>query len=240
MGEIYLGECQKESIVAEYVRTHYIKKVFVFGDPVGEYELVKFNEMQLYRFYYRLLQETTTDTLVVMNEIMHTVNRYSLDYNCLRKYCLQTPHRIIFNYYPIRQEESDFMILYDMLQNNPFLKEKYEWITHVDGLHIGDIRFSIQRHDVTLTTDELAEYVAKKEEIIGQVKKDPDIIPRRLLKWSESHNRKHLGFATDPKNTVKRDMVVAVNQTGVDTYYYNRLMEFERNLKNVIQRIQGR
>lgn len=124
MGEIFVGEWQKEPIVAEYVRTHGIKKVFVFGDPIGDYELVKFKEMQLYKFYYRLLQEITPDALVVMNEIMHTANRYSLDYNCLRKYCLQTPHRIIFNYYPIRHDEADFMILYDMLQNNPFLKEK--------------------------------------------------------------------------------------------------------------------
>lgn len=240
MGEIFVGEWQKEPIVAEYVRTHGIKKVFVFGDPIGDYELVKFKEMQLYKFYYRLLQEITPDALVVMNEIMHTANRYSLDYNCLRKYCLQTPHRIIFNYYPIRHDEADFMILYDMLQNNPFLKEKYEWVTHVDGLHIGEMRFNIERHDVTLTADELAEYAEKKEEIIGQVKKDPDIIPRRLLKWSEARNRKHLGIASDPKNTVKHDMIVAVNQTGVDAYYYNRLLEFERNLKNVMERIQGR
>ena len=74
---------------------------------------------------------------------------------------------------------------------------------------------------------------SEKENIIKQVKKDPDIIPRRLLKFSESQKPK--GY--DRLDKIKPQMRVVVSQLKVDKYYYNELLKFRKELENVIQRI---
>ena len=42
---------------------------------------------------------------------MRTSNRSKLIYNCAHHYLNQTPHRIIFEYFPIIENYEDFMIL---------------------------------------------------------------------------------------------------------------------------------
>ena len=181
------------------------------------------------------MQEINKNSLIVLNECLKKQNRYDLTYNCIRRYILQTNHRIIFNYYPIIREEKDFMILYDMLQNNPFLKEKYEYITKFDNVEIGSIEFEVTKDDVVIDLSD-EEYEVEKKKLVSEVNKDPDIIPRRLLKFVES--KKPKGY--DRIDKIKKHMHVAVSQFKVDEYYYNQLLDFKKELDNVIQRIQGR
>lgn len=127
------------------------------------------------------------------------------------------------------------MILYDMIQNNPFLKEQYKYITHFENVTIGNIEFDVKKTNITLPVASVKEYEKEKESIIEQVKKDPDIIPRRLLKFSEKQKPK--GY--DKLDKIKPKMNVVVSQLKVDQYYYGELMKFKKELENVIQRIHG-
>lgn len=232
MAKIYIGEFDKEKIINDYIKQNNIQKIFVIGEDLGISEHIKFADTIEYKYFYRLLQEVNQSSLIVLNECLRKRNRYDLTYNCIRRYVLQTPHKLIFNYYPIIKEQQDFMILYDMIQNNPFLKEKYEYVTKFNDVEIGNVVFDVEKTEINL--QELTEkYEEEKEKIILQVNKDPDIIPRRLLKFVEKHKQK--GY--DRIDKIKPSMKVAVSQFGVDKYYYNELMNFKKELENVIQRI---
>lgn len=239
MGKIYIGECDKTKIVNEYISGNKIDKVYIIGDDISidfeNKETIKFSDTIMYKYFYRLLQEINKDSLIVLNECLKKQNRYDLTYNCIRRYMLQTDHRIIFNYFPIIKAQEDFMILYDMLQNNPFLKESYKYITEFENVEIGNVVFDVNKTDVVLPNECEAEYEHEKENLIGKVNKDPDIIPRGLLRFSEKKKQKNY----DSLAKIKPVMNVAVSQLKVDAYYYNELLNFRKELTDVLQKIHG-
>lgn len=239
MGKIYIGECDKTKIVNEYISGNKIDKVYIIGDDISidfeNKETIKFSDTIMYKYFYRLLQEINKDSLIVLNECLKKQNRYDLTYNCIRRYMLQTDHRIIFNYFPIIKVQEDFMILYDMLQNNPFLKESYKYITEFENVEIGNVVFDVNKTDVVLPNECEAEYEREKENLIGKVNKDPDIIPRGLLRFSEKKKPKNY----DSLAKIKPVMNVAVSQLKVDAYYYNELLNFRKELTDVLQKIHG-
>ena len=51
--------------------------------------------------------------LLIINECLRTRKRSDLTYNCLHHYLNQTPHRLIFEYFPFVSDPNDFMILLD-------------------------------------------------------------------------------------------------------------------------------
>lgn len=244
MGKIYIGEQNKKQIVEDYLLENNIQKIYVIGEPLDfelpiENEFIKFSECVLYKYFYHLLQEINKNSLVILNECLRKINRYDLTYNCIRRYVIQTDHRLIFNYFPIINNQEDFMILYDMTQNNPFLKESYKYVTKFTNIIIGKVNFNVNKREIVIDEEYVKEYEKEKESIIKQVKKDADIIPRRLLKYSESINKKYVG-KFDSMKKIKKEMNVVVNQLKVDKYYYGQLMNFKEELNNVLERIQGR
>lgn len=233
MVEIHIGECDKAGLVNNNMDG--ITKVFVIGDDLeidGNKEHVKFSDVIMYKYFYRLLQEVNPTTMIVLNECLVKQNRYDLAYNCIRRYCLQTKNILVFNYYPIIRKQEDFMILYDMIQENPFLKESYKYVTSFRNVHVGRVEFNLDKTDLHLMISQ-EQYDAMKEEIISQVNKDPDIIPRRLYKWLARFKPNRY----DDMQKIQKHMHVAVSQFGVDRYYYNELVSFRKELDNVIQRI---
>lgn len=239
MGTIYIGEHDKAKIVNEYLAANDIEKVYIIGDDLDidfeNKETIKFADTIMYKYFYRLLQEINKRSLIILNECLKKQNRYDLTYNCIRRYVLQTDHRLIFNYYPLIKSQEDFMTLYDMLQNNPFLKEPYKYISKFENVEVGKVVFEVNKTDIVLPAECEAEYEAEKESLIKRVKKDPDIIPRGLLKFSEK--KKPKGY--DSLSKIKPIMNVAVSQLKVDTYYYGELLNFRKELEDVIQRIHG-
>lgn len=240
MAKIYLGEQNKIAIIQEFLKCHTISKIFIIGDNI-EYDFgittenIKFSDTIMYKYFYRWLQEINPNSLIILNECLKKQDRHDLAYNCIRRYVLQTPNRIIFNYYPIIKKQEDFMILYDMIQNNPFLKDSYRYITHFDDVQIGNIQFELNITNLELPDIILNQYEIEKVKIINEVNKDPDIIPRRLLKFSEKIKPK--GF--DSLNKIKPKMNICVSNLKVDKYYYNELLKFKEELDNVISRISG-
>lgn len=239
MGKIYIGEHDKTAIVNKYIADNAVEKVYIIGDDLDvdfeNKEHIKFSDTIMYKYFYRLLQEINGKSMIVLNECLKKQNRYDLTYNCIRRYLLQTDHRLIFNYYPIIKKQEDFMVLYDMLQNNPFLKEPYKYVTKFENVEIGKVVFEVDKTDIVLPAQCESEYEKRKEELIAEVNKDPDIIPRRLLKFSEKEKPK--GF--DSLSKIKPIMHVAVSQLKVDQYYYGELLNFRKELENAIQRIHG-
>lgn len=235
MKKIYIGEQDKLKIINDYLANNDIDKVYVIGDDLGIGENIKFSDTIRYVYFYRLLQEISQKSLIVLNECLKKQDRYDLTYNCIRRYCLQTSNVLIFNYFPIIKQEQDFMILYDMTQNNPFLKEPYKHMTHFENVEIGAVEYNVKKTDITVSDECISAYEAEKENVVHQVKKDPDIIPRRLLAFSEKNKPK--GY--DRLDKIKPIMNVAVSNLKVDQYYYNELMKFGEELNNVLQRIHG-
>lgn len=244
VGTIYLGRTDILPIVNQYILEHpEIKKVYVIGDTIekinhNEVECATYSDIIEYKYYYKFLQEINNTSLVILNQILHSTNRYLLHYNCIRRYVQQTNHRLIFNDLPARQSEEDFMILYDMIQVNPFLKDNYNYITHFEDVVINDCCINLTVDTVELTEKELKKYEEEKEKAIQSVKKDPDIIPRRLLKYSESCNKKHNKKEYDTKKDFKLDMNICVNNSKVDIYYYNEILKFQEVIQNVCKKIQ--
>ena len=119
-----------------------------------------------------------------------------------------------------------------MIKQNAFLKEQYKYITKFENVNVGEINIEINKKDVFLEKTE--DYEKEKEKIISEVKKDPDIIPRRLLKYSESVNK----VKDDSLKDRKEKMNVTVSNLKVDQYYYNELLNWRKEVYNVIQRIQ--
>lgn len=246
MKAIFLGEQNPKAIIEDYLKNNQIERVFIIGDKIDldsgvRVDHITYAQTILYKFYYPWLKDITSNCLVVWNNAMRTKNRYDLHYNCIRRYMQQADHRIIFEHFPVREKEEEFMILWDMTLNNPFLKEPYAECDFSQGeIHLGDIRFEVNETPVELDEEELAAYAAEKDRIVGEVKKDPNIVPRRLLKWTEALAAKKVGGEYDTKGTIKPVMNVTVTNTGVDAYYMGRLNDYREAVNNVCEKIQRR
>lgn len=237
MGKIFIGECDKGKIISDYIKENSIDRVYTLGEDSGFGEHTKFSDVIEYEPYYRLLQEINKDSLVILNECLRKKHRGDLHYNCIRHYIQQTNHVLIFQYYPIIDKEEDFAILMDFIALNPFAKQPYRYMTDFSGVVVGKVKMDINMREIEIDESYLPLYEQEKEKIISQVKRDPDIIPRRLLKFSEKINKKYVPNFDSLKER-KQEMNVVVNQLKVDKYYYQKLLEWKGEVENVLHRIQ--
>lgn len=100
---------QKQQVIDAYLSEHTIRKVYCFYykhfpyryDINTEIEYIEYSDIEMYKYFYRLLEEIDENCLIVIDELMRTRNRAELIYNCSHHYLNQTPHRIVFEYFPI-------------------------------------------------------------------------------------------------------------------------------------------
>ena len=263
---IYLGECDKLKIIKDYIKEYNIKNIFIIGDFIEiekdiKYEIPTYHKnpvslkylqsnfkkssfinwcsvhgSEFYQVMYYYLQNITENSLLILNEVLTTKNRYCLDYACIRHFCQNKPKILIFNYYPIIDNPEDFMILNDFNSENPFKKEQYKYITKFKDIVLNEVKFEVEPVKIELNEQEIKEYKSLKEKIFREIKKDPGILPRRLLKYSEKCNSKY-ETCLDAKDKIKKYMKVGVNQTGVDKFYYEKLLNFKRGIEDVKNKI---
>lgn len=243
MKKIYLGTCDASYEISQNIASFGVERVFVVGDDIEidtkvPVERITYAQSIEYRYYYSWLQRIGPASLLVWNNAMRTVKRYDLHYNCMRKYMQQAGHRLIFERLPIRKSREDFMILWDMMQNNPYLREPYDEVSFT-GIDISmrDVAVNVEEVRVELTGEELEQYAAEKERIIAGVKKDTNVVPRRLLKFCEALAAKHADGKFDSKRLIKPLMRVTVTQTGVDTYYMGEIASYIQELNHVLEKI---
>ncbi len=235
---IYLGDHNQSEIVHEYITLNDIKNIYIIGDEIPNLNCyhVPYKESIMYKHYFKLLKEISKDSLIILNNILKSKNRSCLEYNCIRHYCNCTNNILAFQYYPIIDNKEDFLILYDMIQVNKFWKLKYEDIDKFENVVQGEINMSYEIKEIELSQLVVATYKELKEKTILEVKKDPDIIPRRLLKYSEKEIRRVSDFF-DSLTERKPNLKLTKSQLPVDNYYFNQFLNFIKEVEDVRNKI---
>jgi hypothetical protein len=188
---IYLGldNTSKVATVTSYCDTHAIRKVVVitpqpfrFACSFPNTEYVSWEEVILYKFFYRLLQEIDHQTLVVVNECLRTQNRSDLTYNCIRHYLNQTNHQLVFQYLPIIDTLDDFMILFDFDTRSRWKRERFDRALLSEAtLHVAPVPVTLRRIPVAVGPKVHAQYDAEKDRLFASLgDKDPHTLPRNL------------------------------------------------------------
>lgn len=181
---------EKQTEVIQYVREHSIRKVFVlyWRDFRTEYsvdceiEYIEWADIIMYKFFYRLLEEIDDTCLIVVDELMRTQNRSELTYNCAHHYLNQTPHRIIYEWFPFIEDESDFMILLDYQDKGRYRGKGFSF----DFLQEQDVivkhhPVEFETQFVPITEAQRKAYEKKRDYLFDNLgMKDPDTIPRNL------------------------------------------------------------
>lgn len=184
---------QKDAEVLRYCRAHNIQKVFLISPQKFTFpcsfentEVIEWDEVIQYTFYYRLLQEIHGQTLIIVNECLRTQNRYDLTYNCIRNYLNQTKHQLVFQHLPLIDALDDFMILFDFDTRSRWKREKWN-PSLLSESDIATVSMPVTFTPIEIQTDDAtkAAYRKEKEKLIANIGlKDPHTIPRNLYLMS--------------------------------------------------------
>jgi len=187
---------QKGKEVRKYLDEHPdVKHIIVFSpknearyfpDSGGlEFEHYGWDDIIMYKVFYPLLEKIDNSYLIVVNELMRTRNRYELTYNCMHHYLNQTTHKLVFQWFPIMDEQDDFMILLDFEHPGRFKGQGFS-LDLLDGIDITghDMRPSISIINVDVSEKEKSAYLEESEKLFANLgAKDPDTIPRQMELW---------------------------------------------------------
>lgn len=188
MIRIGLNEQEKRQEISGYVERHGIKKTFVFHPkqyPLsidGPVEYIGYNDIIMYKFFYRLLEEIDDKCLLVFNECLRTQNRSDLTYNCAHHYCGQTPHKIVFEYFPFIEDTADTMILLDLLNKGKYKGKGFAWpMLQDEDVQVKPHPITLETIDIQIAPRDIARYNLKREQLFDALGNgDPDTIPRQL------------------------------------------------------------
>lgn len=205
MIRIGLNSRDKQKVIDEYLQTNEIKKIFCFyfkkfpskfNVPV-DIEYIEYADIEMYKFFYRLLEEIDDKSLIVMDECTRTQNRSELIYNCAHHYLNQTPHRIIFEFFPIIEDKNDFMILLDFENKGKYKGKSFDYVyLQNEDIKIKPFRVKLEPIPVEINTKDQERYEKKKEQLFADLgEKDPETIPRALQLFAGDLKKK----AINPK-----------------------------------------
>jgi hypothetical protein len=203
---IYIGysDSEKRAIIAQYQAANDIQKTVVisaddFALPVEASDQVKYSDVIMYVTFYRLLQEITPQTLIVLNECLRTQNRYDLAYNCIRNYLNLTTHQVIFQQLPVIDTADDFMILFDWDTRSRWKRRPFDpvLIASESQVFVRRLPVGFERVDVPTSEKTLARYKQERARMFAELgAKDPHTLPRNLyllggpdkLAWIDSQS----------------------------------------------------
>lgn len=152
----------------------------------------------MYKFFYRLLEEINEHSLIVVNECLRTQNRNDLTYNCLHHYLNQTPHRLIFEYFPFVEDKQDFMTLMDFYDRGRFRGHEFdENILLEEDVKVKPHKLKLEVIGVPTTPkmvkDMVKDYEKKRDALFDSLgKKDPDTIPRNLHIFAGTYKKPYI------------------------------------------------
>lgn len=190
MIRIGLNSRDKQKVIDTYIQDHEIKKIYCFyfkkfpikfNVPV-EIEYIEYADIEMYKFFYRLLEEIDNASLIIMDGCMRTQNRSELIYNCAHHYLNQTPHKIIFEFFPLIAEKNDFMILLDFENKGKYKGKSFDYVfLQTEDIKIKPFRVKMETINVEITDKNKEQYEKKKNQLFDNLgTKDPDTIPRSL------------------------------------------------------------
>ena len=190
MIRIGLSQKEKQREVDSYLQIHNIKKIFCFyfkKFPVKynipcDIEYIEYSDIIMYKFFYRLLEEIDNSSLIIIDGCMRTQNRSDLTYNCAHHYLNQTPHRMIFEYFPMIEDKDDFMILMDFENKGKYKGKGFDYaFLQVEDVRIKPVKLKIDTIHVEITEKDKEHYEERKKHLFDTLgNKDPDTVPRNL------------------------------------------------------------
>lgn len=190
MIRIGLSAREKQKEIDNYLAANEIKKIFCFywkGFPVKykvdcEIEHIEYADIEMYKYFYRLLEEINETSLIIMDSCMRTQNRSELIYNCAHHYLNQTPHRVIFEVFPIIESKADFMILLDFENKGRYKGKGFDYVyLQNEDIRIKPYKVKLETINVDITEKDRERYEKKKQQLFdGLGEKDPETIPRNL------------------------------------------------------------
>lgn len=191
MIRIGLGAREKQREIDHYLEEHDIDQVFVFYpdqfplqlNPRGrKVEHVRYADIIMYKFFYRLLEVIDERTLLVFNECLRTQNRSDLTYNCAHHYCNQTPHIIVFEYFPMIDSKDDFMILLDFINKGKYKGKGFDYLfLQQEDIKMRPRSARINTIPVGTSAADVQRYEKRRDYLFDHLgQKDPDTIPRDL------------------------------------------------------------
>ena len=201
------------------------RKLYVAGDPVPlEGYQIPFKEVIMYKRYFPWLQELGPDAVLVLNNCLKKPAFSCLEYNCIRHYCQQSGHVLVFRPLPLIHSIEDFKILRSFIAPNPFLKEFDNDYSKVHA----NFKISYSVKEVKLDAKVHEKYEALKAGLIAECQEraeravicNTDIIPRRLLRFAEKY--KPSGY--DRLDDFKSEMKLSVTALNCDQYFYHELL----------------
>jgi hypothetical protein len=239
MIRIGLSQREKQKVIDEYLIGKYIKKIFCFyfkSFPVKykidcEIEYIEYSDIEMYKFFYRLLEEIGSDSLIIIDGCMRTQNRSELIYNCAHHYLNQTLHKIVFEHFPIIETKDDFMILLDFENKGKYKGKPFDYLfLQQEDILIKPHKVRMELSPVEVTDSEKSRYEAKKESLFDNLgSKDPDTVPRMLQLFAGDIKKKavksdRLYVARNKRfkmdNVLSYDDIKAKdNCTVIDTHY---------------------
>jgi len=239
MIRVGLSQREKQKVIDEYLFGKYIKKIFCFyfkNFPVKykidcEIEYIEYSDIEMYKFFYRLLEEIGSDSLIIIDGCMRTQNRSELIYNCAHHYLNQTLHKIVFEHFPIIETKDDFMILLDFENKGKYKGKLFDYLfLQQEDILIKPHKVRMELSPVEVTDSEKSRYEAKKESLFDNLgSKDPDTVPRMLQLFAGDIKKKavksdRLYVARNKRfkmdNVLSYDDIKAKdNCTVIDTHY---------------------
>jgi len=237
---IFIGmeDGQKQVEIARYQNEHGIEKTVVisadsFPLDVPGADPVKYSDVIMYVTFYRLLQEITPRTLVVLNEVLRTQNRYDLSYNCIRNFLNLTTHQLIFQRLPQIDTRDDFMILFDFDTRSRWKRRPFDagLIASEARVVVNPLLISFERIDVPTSERTRAHYEAERARMFGELgKRDPHTLPRNLHLLGGADKLAYIDQQSLPlfgagelyvarNKRLKRDCVVTYEEVAPGTRY---------------------
>ena len=255
MIRIGLSEREKTHTIKSYLRAHDIQKIFCFyykkykpafsSEDFPEIEYIEYSDIIMYKYFYRLLEEIGESSLVVINECLRTQKRSDLTYNCAHHYLGQTPHKIIFEFFPFIEKKEDIMILLDMEHKGKYKGKGFAYSFLKDeDFAVKPFRLKIDTIPTVVSDADKTAYEKRKEFLFDNIgSKDPDTIPRDLQLFVGSFKKPHIlpekrYVARNSRfkmgNVYPYDKVVGVDKYVIIDPHYRRLNfnDFIKTSKN--------
>ena len=181
---------EKQRIINEYMDGQEINKVFCFYskkfkyeyDVPCEIEYIEYSDIEMYKYFYRLLEEIDNKSLIIIDECMRTQNRSELIYNCAHHYLNQCECKIIFEYLPIIDSVEDFMILLDFENKTKYKGKSFvERFLKEEDIVIKPHHYYLDISNIGHNETEAEFYEMKKETLFNELgNKKPETVPNNL------------------------------------------------------------
>lgn len=236
---IYLGNQNKQEIINDYIKKNNIQKVFILSPKKFYFDydkaFIEWNDIIMYKTFYRLLQEIDRNTLIIINECLRKQNRYNLTYNCIRHFLNQTNHQIIFQYIPIIEKFEDFFIIFDFDTKTKWKGRKEKELLKEITINKNIIDIRLNKIEIKTDNNFKEKYNKEKNKLINNIGlKEPDTIPRNLYLLSGKSKLQYInqsGFFINTKNTfyIGRNNRFKINnfQTFKEKEYKEKYIIFE-------------